>query len=89
MLLTLIETILYTDSLVWIRIMDFNTHFSEQFKLEACQRWFLKKLFNLPEHAPSHSLYNISGLLTLETLIDQRKFFFSHHYITYDASTDQ
>ena len=26
-------------------------------KLEACQRWFLKKLFHLPEHAPNHSLY--------------------------------
>ena len=29
-------------------------------KLEACQRWFLKKLFHLPEHAPNHSLYIIT-----------------------------
>ena len=53
-------------------------------KLEACQRWFLKKLFHLPEHAPNHSLYIISGLLTIETLIDQRKLFFllaSLHHI--------
>ena len=54
-------------------------------KLEACQRWFLKKLFHLPEHAPNHSLYIISGLLTIETLTDHAKkiiFSCSHHYIT-------
>ena len=51
-------------------------------KLEACQRWFLKKSFHLPEHAPNHSLYIISGLLTIETLIDQRKLFFLACIIT-------
>ena len=51
-------------------------------KLEACQRWFLKKLFFLPEHAPNHSLYIISGLLTIETLIDERKLFFLARIIT-------
>ena len=51
-------------------------------KLEACQRWFLKKLFHLPEHAPNYSLYIISGLLTIETLIDQRKLFFLARIIT-------
>ena len=50
-------------------------------KLEACQRWFLKKVFHLPEHAPNHSLYIISGLLTIETL-DQRKLFFLARIIT-------
>ena len=51
-------------------------------KLEACQRWFLKKVFHLPEHSPNHSLYIISGLLTIETLIDQRKLFFLARIIT-------
>ena len=51
-------------------------------KLEACQRWFLKKLFHLPEHAPNHSLYIISRLLTIETLIDQRKLCFLARIIT-------
>ena len=48
-------------------------------KPEACQRWFLKKLFHLPEH---QSLYIISGLLTTETLIDQTKLFFLARIIT-------
>ena len=51
-------------------------------QVEACQRWFLKKLCHLPEHAPNHSLYIISGLLAIETLIDQRKLFFLACIIT-------
>ena len=51
-------------------------------KVEACERWFLKKLFHLREHAPNHSLYIISGLLTIETLIDQGKLFFLARIIT-------
>ena len=60
--------------------MDINSHFFN--KLETCQRSFLKKLFHLPEHAPNHSLYIISGLLTIQTLIDQRKLFFLARIIT-------
>ena len=45
-------------------------------KLEGCQRWFLKKLFYLPDYIESSILYIISGLSTISTLLHQKRLYF-------------
>ena len=45
-------------------------------KLERCQRWFLKKLFYLPDYIESSILYIISGLPTISTLLHQKRLYF-------------
>ena len=42
-------------------------------KLERCQRWFLKKLFHLPDFVDSLLLNIISGLPTVGSLLHQKK----------------
>ena len=45
-------------------------------KLERCQRWFVTKVFYLPNHFDGFSLQSISGLTSIEIQIDIRKLFF-------------
>ena len=45
-------------------------------KLERCQRWFLKKLFHLPDFVDSLLLNIISGLPTIGSLLHQKKLIF-------------
>ena len=45
-------------------------------KLERCQRWFLKKLFYLPDYIESSVLYIISGRPTISTLLHQKRLHF-------------
>ena len=45
-------------------------------KLERCQRWFVKKLFHLPDFVDSLLLNVISGLLTIGSLLHQKKLSF-------------
>ena len=45
-------------------------------KLERCQRWFLKKLFHLPDFVDSLLLNVISGLPTIGSLLHQKKLYF-------------
>ena len=44
--------------------------------MERCQRWFLKKLFYLPDYIESSILYIISGLPTISTLLHQKRVYF-------------
>ena len=44
--------------------------------MERCQRWFLKKLFYLPDYIESFILYIISGLPTISTLFHQKRLYF-------------
>ena len=45
-------------------------------KLQSCQRWFLKKLFYLPDYIESTILYIISGFPTISTLSHQKRLYF-------------
>ena len=45
-------------------------------KLERCQRWFLKKLFYIPDYIESTILYIISGLPTISTHLHQKRLYF-------------
>ena len=46
-------------------------------KLERCQRWFVRKVFYLPNHSDVSSLQSISGLISVELQIDVRRLFSS------------
>ena len=46
-------------------------------KLERCQRWFLKKLFHLPDFADSLLLNVLSGLPTIGSLLHKKKPYFA------------
>ena len=54
-------------------------------KLERCQRWFVGKVFYLPNHSDGFSLQSISGLTSVELLIDIRKMFFFAHIVRNDG----
>ena len=51
-------------------------------KLERCQRWFLKKLFHLPDFVDSLLLNVISGLPTIGSLLHQKKLYFLGRILT-------
>ena len=51
-------------------------------KLERCQRWFLKKLFHLPDFVDSLLLNIISGLPTVGSLLHQKKLYFLGRILT-------
>ena len=53
-----------------------NLTLSDIEKLERCQRWFVRKVFYLPDHSDGFSLQSISGLTSVELVIDIRKLFF-------------
>ena len=53
-----------------------NLTLSDIEKLERCQRWFVRKVFCLPNHSDGFSLQSISGFTSVELLIDIRKLFF-------------
>ena len=54
-------------------------------KLERCQRWFVRKVFYLPNHSDVSSLYSISGLTSVELQIDIRKLLFFAHIVSNDG----
>ena len=45
-------------------------------KLERCQRWFVRKVFYLPNNSDVSSLQSISGLTSVQLQMDIRKLFF-------------
>ena len=51
-------------------------------KLERCLRWFLKKLFHLPDFVDSLLLNIISGLPTVGSLLHQKKLYFLGRILT-------
>ena len=54
-------------------------------KLEICQRWFVRKVFYLPNHSDGFSLQSISGLTSVELQIDIRKLFFFARLVRNDG----
>ena len=54
-------------------------------KLERCQRWFVRKVFYLPNHFDGFSLQSISGLTSVEPQIDIRKLFFFARIVRNDG----
>ena len=63
---------------VWLRAMDIE-------KLERCQRWFVRKVFYLPNHSDVSTLQSISGLTFVELQIDIRKLFFFARIVSNDG----
>ena len=51
-------------------------------KLERCQRWFLKKLFHLPDFVDSLLLNVISGLPTIALCCIRKGYIFSAEILT-------
>ena len=51
-------------------------------KLERCQRWFLKKLFHLPDFVDSLLLNVIGGLPTIGSLLHQKELYFLGRILT-------
>ena len=54
-------------------------------KLERCQRWFVRKVFYLPNHSDVPSLHSISGLTSVELQIDIRELFFFARIVSNDG----
>ena len=45
-------------------------------KLERCQRWFIRRLFHLPDYARNEILAIVSGIPSVATIINQKKLYF-------------
>ena len=45
-------------------------------KLERCQTWFIKRLFNLPDYTSNEIMAIVSGILSVGTIITQKKLCF-------------
>ena len=58
---------------------------SDTEKLERYQRWFVRKVFYLPNHSDVFSLHSISGLTSVELQIDVRKLFFFARIVSNDS----
>ena len=58
---------------------------SDTEKLERCQRWFVRKVFYLPNHSDISSLQNISRLTSVELQVDIRKLFFFARIVSNDG----
>ena len=54
-------------------------------KFERCQRWFVRKVFYLPNHSDGFSLQSISVLTSVELQIDIRKLFFFARIVRNDG----
>ena len=54
-------------------------------KLERCQRWFVRKVFYLPNYSDDFNLQSISGLTSVELQIDIRKLFFFARIVRNDG----
>ena len=62
-----------------------NLTLSDIEKLERCQRWFVGKVFYLPNHSDVSSLQRISGLTSVELQTDIRKLFFFASIVSNDG----
>ena len=45
-------------------------------KLERCQRWFIRRLFHLPDYTSNEILAIIGGIPSVTTIINQKKLSF-------------
>ena len=64
----------------------FSITTSQLSKLECCQQWILKKLFYVPNFAPSRLLLKFSDLNSIESEIDLKKLLFFGRLITESSS---
>ena len=60
----------------------FTLNASQLTKLECCQQWFLKNIFDVPNFAPTSLLLKLSGLNSIESEIDFKKLMFWGRLIT-------
>ena len=51
-------------------------------KLERCQRWFIKRLFHLPDYTSNEILAIVSGIPSVAAIINQKKLYFLGRIIT-------
>ena len=51
-------------------------------KLERGQRWFIRRLFHLPDQTSNEILAIVSGILSVATIINQKKLYFLGRIIT-------
>ena len=45
-------------------------------KLKRCQRWFIKRLFHLPDYTSNEILAIVSGIPSVATIINHKKLYF-------------
>ena len=50
--------------------------------LERCQRWFIRRLFHLPDYTSNEILAIVSGIPSVATIINQKKLYFLGKIIT-------
>ena len=62
-----------------------NLTFSDIEKLERCQKWFVRKVFSLPNHSDGLSWQSISGLTSVALQNDIRKLFFFARIVRNDG----
>ena len=51
-------------------------------KLKRCQRWFIRRLFHLPDYTSNEILAIVSGIPSVSTIINQKKLYFLGRIIT-------
>ena len=78
----ILETVLYTDSLVWIRIMDFNSHSFEQ--AWSLSKMVFKKVVSSARACSQPFTIYYQWIIDYWNTYWSKKviFFCSHHYIT-------
>ena len=54
-------------------------------KLKKCQRWFVRKVFYLPNHSDVSSLHSVSDFTSVELPVDIRKLFFFPRTVSKDG----
>ena len=57
-------------------------------KLERCQRWFIKRLFHLPDYTSNKILAIVSGIPSVTTIINQKRLYFLGRIITLSKNPD-
>ena len=57
-------------------------------KLERCQRWFIKRLFHLPDYTNNEILPLVSGIPLVATIINQKKLYFLGRIMTLPKISD-
>ena len=79
-LFKILEARLHSNAIFGAEIWSLaSTHLE---KLERCQRWFIKRLFHLPDYTSNEILDIVSGIPSVATIINQKKLYFLGRIIT-------
>ena len=65
-------------------LMITSTHLE---KPERCQRWFIRRLFHLPDYTNNEILAIVSSIPSIATIINQKKLYFLGRIITLPENT--